>query len=72
MEKSKHQINIETMKPFGSRGPYMVGRVRVLRQNFGTQVPIGEEVNVNYWGTFGCWDTENRWISLYDVEVINS
>ncbi len=29
---------------------------------------IGQEIKVRSYGTFGCWDEQERWISFYDLE----
>ena len=28
---------------------------------------IGDIITVHYFGSFGCWDTQGRWIDYYDL-----
>lgn len=28
---------------------------------------IGDIITVHYFATFGCWDTEGRWVDYYDL-----
>lgn len=30
---------------------------------------IGEIITVHYFATFGCWDTNGRWIDYYDLSM---
>lgn len=30
---------------------------------------IGDIITVHYFATFGCWDTEGRWIDYYDLSA---
>lgn len=69
MEKSKGQIHIENLKPFGERGPYSIERRRIMKLgNSDPSLKVGDVVVVNYWGSFGCWDMQNRWIDFYETE----
>lgn len=31
---------------------------------------IGEIVTVKRWGTFGCWDSQGRWVDFYNSERV--
>jgi hypothetical protein len=30
---------------------------------------IGDIITVHYFATFGCWDTEGRWLDYYDLSA---
>lgn len=64
MEKSSHQIYVETNKPCGSR----TERRRITKENPYSPCKVGEIVTVTQWGTFGCWDEQNRWVDFYNSE----
>lgn len=32
-----------------------------------TWYSIGDIITVHYFATYGCWDTEGRWIDYYDL-----
>lgn len=66
MEKSAGEIRLEKILPFGKKGPYTIEKRKIISNKYNTEVPIGETVTVRNWGTFGCWDTNNRWVSFYD------
>lgn len=71
MQKSKGQVHIEKLKPFGAKGPYTVEKRRILRLgNSDPSLKVGDIVTVNYWGSFGCWDIENRWVDFYQTEQV--
>ena len=28
---------------------------------------VGQTITVHYFSTFGCWDTQGRWLDYYDL-----
>lgn len=74
--KSKTELKLEKSKPFGPKGCYLIEKREITgRGNNDPSLKIGEVVQVRNWGTFGCWDTKNRWVDFYaskSVEIVKN
>ena len=43
---------------------------KVVKESKHSPCKIGEVITVKWWGTFGCWDTKNRWVDFYCTERV--
>jgi hypothetical protein len=69
MGKSAQQIKCESGQYFGKWQPNPERR-RIAKESSYSPVKVGEIVTVRLWGTFGCWDQQNRWIDFYCSEPV--
>lgn len=66
MDKSNWQISIENNPP--CQGIQM--KRRITKDNPETGHKKGEIVELIRYGTFGAWDTENRFVDFYNCERV--
>jgi hypothetical protein len=67
--KSAQQIKCESGYYFGDWRPTPERR-RITAESKWSPCKVGEMVTVKRWGTFGCWDTKNRWVDFYNSEPV--
>lgn len=53
---------------FGGRATETI-KVKITKETPGFK--IGEQVEINFYGTFGGWATDGRWVSFYSSEQMN-
>lgn len=66
MDKTDWQIKIEKSSGLN---PFFEQR-RITKDDPENGHKKGDIVTVKHWGTFGCWDTENKWVDFYNSEAI--
>lgn len=69
MEKSEQQKKCESGYYFVAWQPTPEKR-RIIKESSFSPCKVGEIVTVKRWGTFGCWDTKNRWVDFYNSERV--
>lgn len=69
MKKSQQQLKCESGHYFGSWRPTPEKR-RITKETPNSPCKLGEIVTVRKWGTFGCWDEQNRWVDFYYSERV--
>jgi hypothetical protein len=52
---------------FGGRATNTI-KVKIIQETPG--FTVGEIVTINYYGTFGGWSTDGRWVSFYSSTVM--
>lgn len=62
MEKTQWQISAE--KNTGIARKY---KLKIVNDDPKTGHKAGEIVTAVKWGTFGCWDEQNRWVDFYNT-----
>jgi len=65
MEKGDYQIRIEKNESFLRKER----QLRITKDDEHGH-KAGDIVTVAMYGTFGCWDTENRWVNFYTSEFV--
>lgn len=69
MQKSLSQIACESGRYFGTWKPTPERR-RITKESPDSPCKVGEIVTVMHWGTYGCFDTNNRWVDFYNSERV--
>lgn len=61
LPKGTHQLNLEKTNPIG---PFIMKR-KIIKRSKHSTLEVGEIIKVKSWGTFGCYDSKNRWVDMY-------
>lgn len=68
MEKTKLQSDTEQTHHYMNPRPQ---KRRITKEVPNSPCKVGEIVTVKLWGTFGCWDEQNRWVDFWNSESVN-